>query len=256
MLEDVAGADVVVVGETHGHPLGLAAAAALWEDILERRPDAALLLEFFERDQQVAIDDYLTGVTDEEAFRKSAGRSDGNYPEGHARMVETAKAAGRPVIAANAPRRYVRRAGPEGYEYLLRLGQEQQRLFAVPDAVPEGRYREDFFELMSGGGHGAEGEGGEMPEEMVERMYRSQVLWDATMADSVVRAALRGYRPVVLVVGRFHADFDGGTIQLIARARPDLEIRTLSAVASDSEQVEEEDVGRADYVLYVGGDEE
>jgi uncharacterized iron-regulated protein len=252
MVEAVRGADVIVIGETHGHPLGLEAAACLWDDLLARDPEAALLLEFFERDQQVAIDDYLTGVTDEEGFRKAAGRSGGNYPAGHRRMVEAAKAAGRPVIAANAPRRYVRKAQPDGYGELVRLGEEQRRLYALPDAAPEGRYREEFFELMSGSDHGPGGEGGQMPAEMVEKMYRSQVMWDATMADTVVRAALRGYRPVVLVVGRFHADFGGGTVQMIERARPDLDVRTLSMVAADGSSLDEDDRGRADFVVYVG----
>jgi len=252
MLESVAQADVVVIGESHGHPLGLEAAACLWDDLLARRPGAVLLLEFFERDQQVAIDDYLAGVVDEGAFRKASGRTSGNYPAGHERMVESAREAKRPVIAANAPRRYVRRASPDGYHDLLTLSDEQRRLFVAPDEPLEGRYREEFFDLMGGDGHGVGGEGGEMPPEMVERMYRSQLIWDATMADSVVRAALDGYRPIVLVVGRFHADFGGGTVQFIRQARPDLDIRTLSMIATDAGALGEDDRGRADFVLYVG----
>ncbi|HZW08261.1 MAG TPA: ChaN family lipoprotein, partial [Phycisphaerales bacterium] len=222
------------------------------DDLLAGGPDAALLLEFFERDHQVALDDYLTGVTDEAAFKAAADRSEGNYPAGHRRMVEAAKGAGRPVIAANAPRRYVRKTAPDGYGELARLREEQRRLYALPDALPQGRYREEFFELMGGGGHGTAGEGGAMPAEIVEKMYRSQSMWDATMADSVVRAALRGYRPVVLVVGRFHADFAGGTVQLIERSRPDLDVRTLSMVAAPGDALQEEDRARADFVVYVG----
>lgn len=252
MLAEVSGADVIVIGETHGHALGLAAAACLWDDILARRPQSALLLEFFERDHQIAIDDYLWGITDEEAFREAAGRAEGNYPPGHRRMVEAAKAAGRPVIAANAPRRYVRRAQPDGYGELIGLSEEQRRLYALPDRLPEGRYREEFFGLMGGGGHGPAGEGGGMPPEMIERMYRSQTMWDATMADSVLRAAAHGYRPAVLVVGRFHADFDGGTVQMIRRARPDLSVRTLSMVTKAGPELDEDDRGRADFVVYVG----
>jgi uncharacterized iron-regulated protein len=252
MLETAKQADVIVIGETHGHPLGLEAAASLWDDLLAEQPDAALLLEFFERDQQVAIDDYLSGITDDEAFRKAADRSEGNYPHGHARMVEAAKAAGRPVFGANAPRRYVRKTSAEGYETLEALGDEQRRLFAVPDSLIEGKYHEDFFELMGGADHGESGEGGAMPPEMLEKIYRSQQLWDSTMADSVVRAATEGHRPAVLVVGRFHADFDGGTVQYIERRRPGVKVCTLSMVSSDAAEIDGEDLGRADFVLYVG----
>lgn len=253
MRQGLAGADVIIIGESHGHPLGLEAAACLWDDVLASGTDAALLLEFFERDEQVAIDDYLTGVTNEKDFREAAGRTDGNYPAGHQRMVEAAKAAGQPVFAANAPRRYVRRSSADGYEKLAGLAYEQQRLFATPDPLIEGKYRDDFFEIMGGGGHGDDAG---MPPEMIEKMYRSQQIWDATMAESIVRAHDAGYRPVVLVVGRFHADFEGGTIQLARRAEPGLDIRSLSMVASDAETIEADDVGRADFVLYVGAEPE
>ncbi|MBZ0269349.1 ChaN family lipoprotein [bacterium] len=252
MLETARHADVVFIGETHGHPLGLAAAASLWEDLVAAESDAALLMEFFERDEQVALDDYLSGITDEEAFREAAGRTDGNYPAGHARMIELSRSAGRPVFAANAPRRYVRKTSPEGFETLEALGEEQRRLFAVPDRLVEGRYRDDFFALMGGADHGESGEGGTMPPEMIEKIYRSQQLWDSTMADSVVRALERGHRPVVLVVGRFHTDFDGGTVQFVDRRRPGTEWCTLSMVESDEPELAEEDLGRADFVVHVG----
>lgn len=250
MRGQVSGADVIVIGETHGHPLGLEAAACLFDDVLANQPDAALLLEFFERDQQVAIDDYLAGVTDEAGFKKAAGRTESSYPPGHRRMIESAKARGRPVVAANAPRRYVRRTSAGGYTEVRNLGPRQQALFVVPDLLVEGKYRDDFFGMMSG--HGDEA----MPPDRVEKMYRSQQMWDATMADSIVSALRAGNRPVVLVVGRFHSDFDGGTIQLLRRAEPDVAVRTLSVVARDGETIDPEDVGRADYVVYVGASPE
>ncbi|MFG0260198.1 MAG: ChaN family lipoprotein, partial [Phycisphaerales bacterium JB041] len=148
MLAGLGDAEIIVIGETHGHPLGLSAAAALWDDVLETRPQAALAMEFFERDHQVALDDYLAGVTDEEAFLDAAGRSPGNYPDGHRRMVEAAREAGRPVIAANAPRRYVRMTTPSGYERLATLSDAQRRMFETPSQLVEGRYRDEFFGLM------------------------------------------------------------------------------------------------------------
>lgn len=252
MLETVSTADVIVIGESHGHPLGLAAAASLWDDLLADHPDAALLMEFFERDTQVALDDYLSDITDDEAFRKAARRTPGNYPLGHSAMVDAAKAAGVPVFAANAPRRYVRKTTADNFDTLTALGPEQRRLFTVPGQLIEGKYRDDFFEIMGGMSHGEESEGSGMPEGMVEKFYRSQQVWDATMADSVVRAIEAGHRPAILVVGRFHSDNDGGTVQFIRQGHPGLTIRTLSMVTSDEADIDEEDIGGADFVLYVG----
>ncbi len=240
-----------MIGETHGHPLGLAFAAALWEDVLARTDRAALSLEFIERDSQVHLDDYLAGLIDEEQFRKASGRTAGNYPEGHRAMVEAARHAGRPVIASNAPRRYVRIARASGYERLASLTPEQRRHYVIPVEMPSGRYREEFFKLMSGMGdvsHGGSGGGGSM----VEAIFRSQSLWDATMADAVAGVLAQGNRPVVQVIGRFHTDFEGGTVQLLRRVRPGVRVLTLSVTDSTGPSLADTDLGRADFVIYAG----
>lgn len=244
-------ADVVVIGENHGHPAGLAGAAALFDDILARAEQAALSLEFFERDEQPRLDDYLTGVTDEKTFRERTRRTDGNYPPGHRAMVEAAKAAGRPVIAANAPRPYVSFARRESYERLATLTSEQRRLFRIPDALPEGRYADEFRKLMSGmAGHGHQADP-DAQARMLDGMLRAQSLWDWTMADSIARAAADA-RPVVHVVGRFHADFRGGLIQALERLRPGLSIVTISFAADDADTLRPDDQDRADFVIYAG----
>ncbi len=143
-------ADVVLLGEMHGHTRALAAMAALFEDVAARRPGTvALSMEFFERDQQANLDDYLLGVTDEARFKSATRRTEKNYPAGHRAMVETARETGRPVIAANVPRRYARLARTEGYDRLKALTPEQQRLFVVPEKLSEGPYWERFLARMT-----------------------------------------------------------------------------------------------------------
>lgn len=245
--------DVVMIGETHGHPLGLAAAAALWEDLLAITGDPALSLEFFERDTQAGLDDYLLGITDRDAFEKATGRGPGNYPEGHRAMVEAARIASVPVVAANAPRRYVRIARREGYERLRRFTDEQRRLFRIPDEVPQTRYRDDFMSLMTGGGAAAHGSADAAERERAAaEMFRSQVLWDWTMAESIARALEHRSRPVVHVVGRFHSDFRGESVRALELLRPGVRVLTLSFVAAETDSLREEDRGRADFVVYVG----
>lgn len=257
-------ADIVIIGETHGHPVGLDAAACLFDDILEASDDTALAMEFFERDQQAALDDYLSGITDEEAFRKATGRTDGSYPDGHRRMVEAAKAHGRPVAAANAPRRYVRLARTEGFDRLGGLSDSQKRLYVVPGELSEGRYRDEFMTMMGAmEGHGAAGgvpetateEEKEKARQAMEQalsFFRSQNVWDATMAESIVRLVAAGSRPVVMVVGRFHSEFNGGLTQRVAAALPSARILTLTMVDEESDALREEDKERSAVVIYVG----
>lgn len=248
LVDAACAADAVFVGENHGHALGLASAAALFDDVLARQPRAALALEFFERDEQVHLDDYLSGVTDSEQFARASGRSSGNYPPGHRAMVDAAKRAGRPVHAANAPRRYVSLARREGYDFLRQLSDEQRRLFDVPLSLAGGRYRTDFDAVMTPAGTPASPE----QQERLDAVFRSQQMWDWTMADSVVRALFAGERPVVHVVGNFHVNYRGGTLQALERKLPGVRTLVVSYVTAHAEALDEAHRERGDFVVYVG----
>lgn len=254
MVDVAASADVVIIGEMHGHELGLDVAASLWEDLLASDGlSPALSLEFFGRDMQGLIDDYLTGVIDEDAFRELANRSPGNYPPGHARMVNAAKDADVRVFAANAPRRYSTLARTGGLERLEELRVSQSGLYEVPEPMDVGDYRDRFFELFAGmmASHGGSEDPAEQ-EEQIEGFFRAQSVWDATMADTISRAAADGNAPVVHVVGQFHSDRDGGLVQRLRAQRPDASIVTISMIGSSGAALVDEDVGRADYVVMVG----
>ena len=262
LISHAAAMDVVIVGENHGHPVGLPWCATLWEDLSAAAPHSALSLEFFERDDQTRLDDYLKGLTDGPTFEKRADRKPGNYPASHKRMVERAKELGRPVIAANAPWEVIRYLRGKEYAALKSLTPEQQRLFKIPEAPPEGRYRADFDALMApmaATGHSAPPKDGkpvpeltpEQKQAALDRAFRPQYLWDWTMGESIAKAA-DSNRPVFHVIGRVHSDFFGGTPQAILKMRPGTRILTISVVDSDGSGLGETDVGRADYVVYVG----
>lgn len=248
LVEAACDADVVFIGENHGHPLGLASAAALFDDVLACSPRAALAMEFFERDEQLHLDDYLSGVTTLEQFERSSGRNSGNFPPGHRAMVEAAKRAGRPVHAANAPRRYVSLARREGFERLRALTPEQRRNLRIPDALIEGGYREAFDKVMTPAGEAPS------PElaERLDSVYRSQQVWDWTMAESLAQALLSAQRPVVHVVGNFHVNHRGGTLQALERQLPGVRALVVTTVLAWSDSLAPEHQGRGDFVLYVG----
>lgn len=253
LVARAAQADVVLIGENHGHELGLAFASELWADVLKQRADAVLSLEFFTRDEQSRLDAYLAGIWDEESFRKATNKvSEAAYPAGHRAMVEAAKAAGRPVIASNAPRIYVRVASRESFEKLASLSASQRTLYRIPDALPTGRYRQDFDAIMSSmGSHGDTPPSNEQVKARLDASFRAQSLWDWTMADSIATAMASG-GPVVQVVGRFHSDFRGGLYEALVRLEPQARIVIVSVVDADADALREEDRGRGDVVVYVG----
>lgn len=102
----------------------------------------------------------------------------------------------------------------------------------------------------------------------MEGLFRAQALWDWTMADSIASLIARGTRenyskPVVQVIGRFHVDHEGGTVQALRQLAPDARIITITfidanppnmnnLVAAATPLLAEEDKDRADFVIYVG----
>jgi uncharacterized iron-regulated protein len=118
--------------------------------------------------------------------------------------------------------------------------------------LPGGRYRADFENLMKPGGGAADKAHPAMSPQAIEGMFRSQSMWDWAMADSVADALQAGERPVVLVVGRFHVDFDGGTVQALRKLRPGASVVSVSFVDQWSPVLRSEDRDRATYVVYVG----
>jgi uncharacterized iron-regulated protein len=165
-------------------------------------------------------------------------------------MVEAAKHAGRPVHASNAPWQYVTLARKQGYDRLRALTPEQQRTFRIPDELFGGRYRADFDEIMTPQGK----TDADSPEfrALLDDCFRSQSVWDWTMSESIVRGLKNGEQPVVQVIGHFHIDFRGGTVQALERQRPDTSALVVSYSATWSDELASADRGRADFVIYVG----
>lgn len=246
MLRACDTADVVFLGETHGHPLGLPFEREVWRDVLGRRPGAVLSMEFIDRGQQATLDDYLAGLTTREQYDARMWRSPTECPPEHAEMAEIAKAAGRPVVGANAPRVYVRLARRGGFGALETLTPEQRRLVRAPDELATGRYREEFARAMGSVS------GGHVDPSEVDALFRSQQVWDWTMAESIARVLERPEAPVVQVVGSFHVGFEGGLTQALRRLHPGVRVVTIVIIDETSETLRAQDAGMADFVVYVG----
>ena len=229
---------VVYIGETHDDPTG----HMLELELLTRAADAyghpapeatvtagtssagrplALSLEFFERDAQLPLDEYLAGLISESSF-KAASRPWERYATDYRPLIELAKARHLPVIAANAPRRYVTLVTQRGREPLDSLSDQAKVLLApLPYGKASPEYRDQWIatiaEVMAQEGkkcgipveHGAAapmGSHGAMAHQL-----DGQVLWDATMASSIARYLQAHPTGMVLhMVGGFHVERNTG----------------------------------------------
>ena len=69
---------------------------------------------------------------------------------------------------------------------------------------------------------------------------------------SIAKARARGARKVIHLVGQFHCDFEGGTVQQLRRFRPADRILVISMQRAEPVKLLDEDLGRADIVIYTG----
>jgi len=297
-LDDIvratADVDAVLVGETHTDPVGhwiqaellrrALASARVGAESGALRP-VALSMEMFERDVQGIVDEYLQGLITEDQFKDNA-RSWEYYDADYRPMVEMAREAGIPVIAANAPRRYANRVTRLGRDALYDLPPRARSVLPpLPYPPPTDTYREEWLALMR-----------EMPMERVceppttetveedhavvephaveqpdrpaeesphaappshmasfmENGLQAQALWDASMAYAIT--TFLEVQPGALVlhmVGSFHVENHTGIPEQVQHYRPGTRSLVVSMdIVDDFRSFDpEKHAGRGDFVI-------
>jgi uncharacterized iron-regulated protein len=274
VLDALGVADVVLVGEEHddvvGHRFQAELLVAAYRRLRgEGARDIVLSLEMFERDVQYILDEYLEGVISEAHFLSSSRPWDG-YEHRYRPLVEFAKGHGLPIVAANAPRRYVNRVSREGPESLNALS-ELARSFLppLPYPGPSVEYRAQWDALMAeamGGPAPADEDDDAAEADVVEtdddpppqhsmmspNVIYSQALWDAAMGHAVTSAL--GRNPGSLVVhmaGSFHVERGTGIPERVAGYRPGTRVVAVVMVSAEdiSAWQDEEHEGLGDFVV-------
>ena len=255
LLERIAKADVVVVGERHTD-----AAGHIWQQQLLKQLFAAdgstfLSVEEFDRSQQLYLDAYAAGeMTGAELKQQrnfvGPGVKD-HWEEWYLPKLAIARAAEVPVVASNAPLKYSRHARNEGCNNPGDFPPEEAALFECPVADADPVYYRRFRNTMLRVSRKNQAMGLKpLKEEQIEKMFRAHRVWDATMADSIVTAS-SGTSRVIHLVGSFHVDYDGGLIEEIRARAPELSIVTIS-IKPVTDELRASDAKRADIVVYSG----
>jgi uncharacterized iron-regulated protein len=152
-------AEVTFLGEEHDDPVAHYLELEILKQLAssegarnvgraKRTPDVLLSLEMFERDVQLIVDEYTGGFITERAFLESA-RPWKNYKTDYRPLVEFAKELKIPVVAANAPSRYVNRVGRMGKASLEQLSKAAKAFLPpLPYADASKAYEEAFKRVM------------------------------------------------------------------------------------------------------------
>ncbi len=227
LVDSLAGADVVFLGEQHDDSSTHRLELAVLEGLAARGRDVTLALEMFERDVQPLLDRYLAGQVSEEEFR-AGSRPWPNYQTDYRPLVELARERGWPVVASNVPRPFASAVGRDGLSVIDTLSAEQRGWVAADLSCPDDAYRRKFFDAMAGmGGHGGADSAAAIA--MLQRFYQAQCVKDETMGESVAAAFAPG-RIVVHVNGAFHSDERLGTVTRTVRRQPSIRALVVSFV--------------------------
>jgi len=232
LVRELAGADVVFLGEQHDDPATHRLQLELLKALDRARYSAVTLaMEQFERDVQPVLDDYLAGRIDEEQFLAS-GRPWPNYDRDYRPLVEYCRAHGLPVIAGNIPRPLASRIAKEGFQAAWDGYTPEERTWVARETThPQDSYWGLFEMVMGGHGEGA------MDEEMVKSFYAAQCIKDDTMAESIQLQLLsRPYRQVIHTNGSFHSDYGLGTAARIQWRLPEARVVVIAIRPVDSWQ--------------------
>lgn len=223
IIDAIKDADVVFLGEQHNDQVAHYLQNEIFRQAFEKYNSSrkvALSLEMFERDVQIVLDEYLKNLISENHFLLSS-RPWNNYKTDYRPLVEYAKQKGVPVIAANAPRRYVNMVSRGGRDALNTLSPAAKSWLApLPFGEPSKNYADKFKSLMGGAPEASMGVG---------RILASQTLWDATMAYWV--AEFLGKNPGGLAIhlnGSFHTESRLGTVEQLLKYQPQARVLVVT----------------------------
>ncbi len=203
------------------------------------------------------MEDFIDAPTFEKLTNSTNWGTVGGWEAWYQHIVDAAKNRGGSVIGANAPRRYVRLARIDGYERIDELTDERRVFVDYPEKLSGGRYRQRFWELAEKmhGDEDGENEPTEInvtkidPDDPLLPVFRSQQVWDATMAQSIVLAKPSNDRKVILLVGQFHVEYDGGIVQELRRRIPEVKILVISIQREIPEEKWRGDPPIADFLV-------
>ncbi|MGV3632034.1 MAG: ChaN family lipoprotein [Bacteroidota bacterium] len=236
----LAGKQAVFFGELHDDPV------AHWLELEILRELYAMhgkLLvcgsEMYERDNQGALDAYLTGKMNEKEFADSC-RLWPNQSTDYQPMLDYAKEHQLPWIATNIPRRYASQVFKKGLASLDQLGTEDLR-WICPLPFDVDTTLSQYRDLLDGEMH------------MGPDFVYAQAIKDATMGWSISQH-LNENSVFYHVNGSYHSDFNQGILWYVNHydKLPYEKMLTISLVTQeDIDRLDDEFKGKADFIICV-----
>ena len=240
-VKDLEDADVILFGELHNDAMIHYIQLRVVKDLMKTK-NLVLGSEIFERDDQLKINEYLSGLIPAKNFESEA-RLWPNYKTDYKPIIELARDSGMTFIATNVPRRYAALVAKSGLDTLKMLSKEaKQNMAKLPiDFTLETPKYKEMLDMM--GGHGSN----------PERIVQAQALKDATMSESIANNMQKN-TIFLHINGDFHSADYGGIYWYLKKQKPKLNIKTIAVFLDESLDFDPEFKGSGDIILVVPED--
>ena len=223
VLNAALGADIVFFGELHDSPICHWLELELTRDLFsEKKQNLVIGAEMFETDNQLILNEFLSGKIKERNFEEEA-KLWKNYKTDYKPLVKFALTNKIPFVATNIPRRYAALVNKSGLEALDSLSPEAKS-FLPPLPItydPELKGYKGLVKMMADAG-----------SHDTVNIGKAQAVKDATMAYSILKNWKQGDL-LIHYNGTYHSDNFEGIIWYLQQAKPGLKILTISSVEQD-----------------------
>ena len=242
MLDVLQEADIILFGEYHDNPISHWLQREVAGDLYAVKKDSLVLgAEMFETDNQLLLNEYLSGLITEAKFEDEA-RLWKNYKTDYKPLLKFAFENKLPFIATNVPRRYANLVYREGFAGLENLSPEAKE-FLPPLPLKYDPELPGYKKLLDMG-HMGEGRSN-------ENFPRAQAVKDATMGYFILQNWSSG-KQFLHINGAGHSDNYEGIVWYLLQDQPRLKIATITTVMQENAvELQEESTGRADFTIVV-----
>ncbi len=235
MINSLSQYDVVLFGEYHNnaiiHWLELQTEKALYQ---HKGNKLVLGAEMFERDNQEALDKYLSGKIDDKQLQEEA-RLWPNYKTDYRPLVDFAKKHDLNFIATNIPRRYAQYVARKGLDTLLHLSKKEEKYMAhmpitVDMATPGYSEMVAILKKHTSG-------------DKLHNFIAAQAVKDATMAASILTVEKKGFlffkkkRLFLHFNGNYHSKKYGGIYWYLKKHKKRLKVAVITTAQAKSNQL-------------------
>ena len=229
-------ADIILFGELHDNPINHWLQLELTKDLFNVSEKLVLGAEMMESDNQLVIDEYLTGLVSKSKLI-SETKTWPNFKTDYLPLIQFSKEKKLSFVATNVPRRYASIVYQHGLDTLSFLS-DKAKSYMAPLPILYDTSLSSYQEMLAMGmGHGG------------DNLPKSQALKDATMAHFIFENWKKG-QTFIHFHGAFHSKNYEGINWYLKQANKSVNTLIISSYEQDDlNQLDEGQVGISDFII-------